>query len=225
MADLVQVHLVRAVEADHVLAQNDGIVHRGQAEAASGLHGACLVDLLTLVDPWAERLQLRNGTSQLNRDRIRQRSVDDVNNTIVIFCQMIQEHCVSNQTFVICHASSLYGDALQEILLIHEIDQVKALFDDTLDSSTIRTNIAKQFGKISGLEDELSQGLVAHRRLGLAESARKIRIETDQGEVINSGFNVSSTELSRVLGNEISEINLGVLFHRERHCTKNKIQN
>jgi hypothetical protein len=215
-ANLFIIHRFPIVEADHGLAQLDRVINRCQAEATARINGA----LLALLKSRAEGLQFGHCASQLNRNRVGQRTVDDINNTIVVLCQVIQKDRVGDQALVVCHASSLDGDVLQEVLLIGQVDQPEALLNDTLDSSAIIANIAQQLGKVSGLQDELTEGFVAHRRLRLAKRTSEVCIKADQSKIINCSFNVPGSEFSRVLGDEVSEVDLGVLLDRERHCTQ-----
>jgi hypothetical protein len=125
---------------------------------------------------------------------------------------MVEQHCIGDQSLIVRNGSGLNRNSLEELFLVYQLDEIKTLLDGSLQASAIGTDIAEQFSEVSGFQDELAQGLVAHGGLRFAQGAWKISVQADQREVVDGGLDKSSAELPSVLGQEVAKVDLRVLL-------------
>lgn len=128
--------------------------------------------MLRLIRSRAQGLHFRHGITQLDRDGVRESTVDDIDDMIVILSEMIQEHRIRDESFITSHSRSLDGDGPHELVLVDQFDEAKTLLDRSFDSCSIRSDITQQFGKVSSLQYEFAERFMADSGLRLAESTR-----------------------------------------------------
>lgn len=143
---------------------------------------------------------------------------------VVVFGQMIQQDGVRDQAFVIRDGSRLDGDCSQELFLIDQLNQLEPLLNHALDAHAVRADVAQKFGEISRLQDKFAQRFMADGRLRLAERARNVSIKADERKVVDGSLDISRSEFTGVLGDEIRKVDLRELFRAEGNCRTTLVQ-
>jgi hypothetical protein len=131
---------------------------------------------------------------------------------------MIEEDGVSDLRSLVGDCGSLDGDRVKEVGMSVQFDQLRLLFDSARDPSAVGANVAEQLGIFTSLKTELTKAFVAGCRLGLAETARKIRIEADEDKVVDCSDRQCGSERGGVIGHQWYEVDLRKVCRGSCYC-------
>ena len=87
--------------------------------------------------------------------------IDDGDDGIVVFGQMIQQHSIARPAIIVRHARCLQSDGPEESVLVGQIDKLEALLDGSLDPRAIRANISQELSELARFENELAERFMA----------------------------------------------------------------
>ena len=118
--DLARIHGVSAVQSRHIPRQLNRVVDGSQAEtAALRLH-----HLTLLVCTRPQRRDARRLLAKLDSERLRGGVVDDLNDLVVVFREMVKERSIGNTALVFRRTGRGQSNVLQEFALVVQLDEL-----------------------------------------------------------------------------------------------------
>lgn len=138
----------------------------------------------------------------------RQVLVQDLDHSVVVLGEMVQQHGVGRAPVVVGLHSRLLGDCTQELGLVRELDELHALLDRALFPGSVGVHIPEELGKLPGLQHQLPQGLVADLELCRAAGGRKVAVEADEREIVDCLLRVWCAEVAGVVAYQAREVDL-----------------
>lgn len=199
-------HGIPLIHAHHRPRQLNRVIDRRQAETATRLLLLLLLRLGTVA--CLHRHQAHGILANLQSHRFTEGAADDGDDGVVFAREVVEEDGVGDSAVLVREAGSLQSDGVDEVVLVIKADQGSTLLDHTLDPSAIRSNVSDQLAELPCLKDQFTQSFVAETAMTLACFTSEIAVKADEREVVHSRRNIRGTEVTGVVSDHTTEVDL-----------------